>query len=279
MSTKYAYKELPSFDPIDWLYWQDVVLDAIAERGWHDYLVTPLPVVTPPVLATDGTTITAGTTTIFTPDPATSARVKAFLSQSIGIKHRSAIHGCTTAAEIWSVFVQRYGQRTRDDELRLEAELLSYVKLSSESLDDYIERFGNIISRIRAQQDAAQRWDDAKINMYFIRSLTLSQIPSEDWKGWSTYLGSTYRTMNYDQLLSACRTYYATYMVPFKAFQPQEFAFYAQSSPASPRPSQTGNNPGPSNEQGQPKGKRNNRGGGNSGSRRQDSDTTTGNTR
>lgn len=85
--------------------------------------------------------------------------------------------------------------------------------------------------------------------------------------------------MNYDQLLSACRTYYATYMVPFKAFQPQEFAFYAQSSPASPRPSQTGNHPGPRNEEGQPKGKRNNRGGGNSGSRRQDSDTTTGDTR
>jgi hypothetical protein len=115
--------------------------------------------------------------------------------------------------------------------------------------------------------------------MYFICSFTLSQIPSEDSKGWSTYLGSTYRTINYDQLLSTCRTYYATDMVPFKAFQPQEFAFYAESSPASPRPSQTGNNPRPSNEQGQPKGKRNNRGGGNPGSRRQESDTTTENTR
>jgi hypothetical protein len=57
MSTKYAYKELPPFNPDDRIYWQDATIDAVAERGWLNYLSPPDPVYTVPVLADDGVTV------------------------------------------------------------------------------------------------------------------------------------------------------------------------------------------------------------------------------
>jgi len=212
-STKFAYKELPQFEPKYYRYWANIVKDAFAERDWMNYLLPPPP------------------DSSFTPDPTVSARAKAFLSQSVQYSHRASIEGCDNTAEIWTVFLQRYGQRSRDDELRLEAELLSLVKLSTQSLDEYIEKFDDIISSIRAQQEPDQRWDDRKINMYFIRSLELSNIKNEDWKAWSTYLGSTHHAMTHDSLQSACRTYYATHMAPLRALQPHEYAYYGSTSP------------------------------------------------
>ena len=230
MSTsRFAYKELPKFEPRFYRQWARVVNDAFAERDWNDYLVTPAPIAVPSTEAGQSTTSTG-----FIPDASTSARAKAFLSQSIEFRYQPSIESCETAAEIWTVFLQRYGQRSRDDELRLEAELLSLVKLSTQTLDEYIEKFDAIISSIRAQQEPAQRWDDRKVNMHFIRSLELSNIKNEDWKAWSTYLGSTHQTMSHDSLQSACRTYYATHMAPLKALQPQEYAYTASTSPTAP---------------------------------------------
>ena len=191
MSTpRFAYKELPKFEPRYYRQWARVVRDAFAERDWNGYLITPTPVVVPSTEAGQSTTTTPTPTASFTPDASIAARAKAFLSQSIEFRYQPSIENCDTAAEIWSVFLQRYGQRSRDDELRLEAELLSMIKLSTETLDEYIEKFDNIISSIRAQQEPNQRWDDRKINMHFIRSLELSNIKNEDWKAWSTYLNS-----------------------------------------------------------------------------------------
>src|SRR5271170_1984503 len=212
-STKFAYKELPQFEPKYYRYWASIVKDSFAECDWMNYLLPPPP------------------DSSFTPDPTVSAHAKAFLSQSVQYSHRASIEGCDNTAEIWTVFLQRYGQRSRDDELRLKAELLSLVKLSTESIDEYIEKFDNIISSIRAQQEPDQRWDDRKINMYFIRSLELSNIKNEDWKAWSTYLGSTHQTMSHDSLQSACRTYYSTHMAPLKALQPHEYAYFGSTSP------------------------------------------------
>src|SRR5271169_2435557 len=226
MSTsRFAYKELPKFQPKYYRQWACVVKDAFAERDWNDYLITPAPVTVPSTEA--GQSVTVST---FFPDASITARAKAFLSQSIEFKYQPSIESCETAAEIWSVFLQRYGQRSRDDELRLEAELLSLIKLSTETLDEYIEKFDNIISSIRAQQEPSQRWDDRKVNMHFIRSLELSNIKNEDWKAWSTYLGSTHQTMSHDSLQSACRTYYATHMAPLRALQPQEYAYNISTS-------------------------------------------------
>lgn len=223
MSTsRFAYKEPPKFEPKFYRQWASVVKDAFSERDWNNYLVMPAPVVTPSSEAGK-----EPVTTPFIPDASITARAKAFLSQSIEFKYQPSIETCTSAAEILSVFPQRYGQRSRDDELRLEAELLSLVKLSTETLDEYIEKFDNLISSVRAQQEPNQRWDDRKINMHFIRSLKLSNIRNEDWKAWSTYLSSTHQTMSHDSLQSACRTYYATHIASLRTHQAQEYAYAA----------------------------------------------------
>ena len=154
-STKYAYKELPKFEPMYYRYWANAVKDALAERDWMNYLIPPA-FVPPSTAVTPASDASSTTSTVFTPDPITSARVKAFLTQSIDFRYQAAIEHCTSAAEIWSVFQARYGQRSRDDELRLEAELLSLVKLSTQTLDQYIERFDDLIASIRAQQESAQ---------------------------------------------------------------------------------------------------------------------------
>src|SRR5271170_4791905 len=243
MSTsRFAYKELPKFEPKYYRQWARVVGDAFSERDWNDYLVTPAPVVS--TSTSDG--VTTSTSTDFSPDAAITARAKAFLSQSIEFRYQPSIETCETAAEIWSVFLQRYGQRSRDDELRLEAELLSLIKLSTETLDEYIEKFDNIISSIRAQQEPTQRWDDRKVNMHFIRSLELSNIKNEDWKAWSTYLGSTHQLMTHDTLLSACRTYYSTHMASLKALQPHEYAYFGSTSPAPNTNTSSSSTPGTS---------------------------------
>src|SRR5271169_1501453 len=266
MSTsRFAYKELPKFQPKYYRQWACVVKDAFAERDWNDYLITPAPVTVPSTEA--GQSVTVST---FFPDASITARAKAFLSQSIEFKYQPSIESCNTAAEIWSVFLQRYGQRSRDDELRLEAELLSLLKLSTETLDEYIEKFDNIISSIRAQQEPNQRWDDRKVNMYFIRSLELSQIKNEDWKAWSTYLGSTHRTMSHNSLQSACRTYYSTHMAPLKAFQPQEYAYATFTSPSTQHPNTSSTTGIPSSQtppSGRGRGRGNDRGNTNRGGR------------
>src|SRR5579859_7396693 len=248
MSTsRFAYKELPKFEPRYYRQWARVVKDAFAERDWNDYLITPAPVAVPSSEAGQST---------FTPDASTTARAKAFLSQSIEFRYQPSIETCETAAEIWTVFLQRYGQRSRDDELRLEAELLSLIKLSTQTLDEYIEKFYNIISSIRAQQEPNQRLDDRKVNMHFIRSLELSNIKNEDWKAWSTYLGSTHQTMSHDSLQSACRTYYTTHMAPLRAFQPQEYAYTASTSPSTQNANTSSSTAGTSSSQTPPSGRR-----------------------
>src|SRR5207248_1719709 len=174
MSTsRFAHKELPKFEPKYYRQWARVVKDAFTERDWNDYLITPAPVAVPSTEAGQ-----PATNITFSPDASVVARAKAFLSQSIEFKYQPSIETCETAAEIWSVFLHRYGvqlralahhlviaghiwsvflhrygQRSRDDELRLEAELLSLLKLSTETLDEYIEKFDNLISSIRTQQE------------------------------------------------------------------------------------------------------------------------------
>jgi len=219
-STKFAYKELPKFTPPFYRQWASVVKDAFAERDWNDYLVTPAP-------TADPSTSKAAETARFTPDPSISARAKAFLSQSIDFKYQPSIESCTSAAQIWAVFLQRYGTKSREDELRLESELLSLVKLSTETLDDFIERFDNKISAIRAQQEPSQRWDDHKVNMHYLRSLEYSKIEDEDWKAFVTYLGTTWFTLSNDSLQANTRIYYTAHIEPYKRAAPTMERLYA----------------------------------------------------
>jgi hypothetical protein len=220
-STKFAFKELPKFTPPYYRQWASVVKDAFAERDWNDYLVTPESKQSDP-----GSSKTAEPTP-FVADPSISARAKAFLSQSIDFKYQPSIESCKTAAEIWTVFLQRYGTKSREDELRLEAELLSLVKLSTETLDEFIERFDNKISAIRAQQELSQRWDDHKINMHYLRSLEYSKIEDEDWKAFVTYLGNTWLSLSNDSLQANTRIYYTAHIEPYKRAAPATERLYA----------------------------------------------------
>jgi hypothetical protein len=272
-STKFAYKELPKFTPAFYRQWASVVKDAFAERDWNDYLITPVSVQTDPSSSKETEP------TPFTADPSISARAKAFLSQSIDFKYQPSIESCTTAAEIWTVFLQRYGTKSREDELRLEAELLSLVKLSTETLDEFIEKFDNKISAIRAQQEPSQRWDDHKVNMHYLRSLEYSNIEDEDWKAFVTYLGTTWFTLSNDSLQANTRIYYTAHIAPYKRAAPTTERLYAinayqptapipysmasqdQSTPNSGRGRGRGNDQRPSGRGGGGDGNRGGRGG------------------
>src|SRR5579859_7026710 len=106
MSTsRFAYKELPKFEPQYYHQWAHIVKDSFANWDWNNYLITPAPVIVPSTEAGQSTT-----STTFTPDASISARTKAFLSQSIEFRYQPFIETCETAAEIWTVFLQRYGQ-------------------------------------------------------------------------------------------------------------------------------------------------------------------------
>ena len=96
--------------------------------------------------------------------------------------------------------------------------------------------------------------------MHYIRSLELSNIKNEDWKAWSTYLGSTHQTMSHDSLQSDCRTYYSTHMAPLKALQPQEYAYAASTSPHTQHPNTVSSTAGTSSSQTAPSGRGRGRG-------------------
>ena len=122
------------------------------------------------------------------------------------------INALITAAQIWLSFKQRYASQSREDELRLEGQLLDFKKQSIDTLDQHITKFDNLISAIMAQQPQDQRYDDTKINRYFLRTLETANIPNEDWKGFITFTGKTWFSITKDQLFSEARTYYNTHI-------------------------------------------------------------------
>src|SRR5579859_7200731 len=205
MSTKYAYKVLDRFDPVYYRQWASTVRDAFAERDWSDYLE-------PTDESKDPETSTTDVTESF--------RAKAFLSQSIPLEHKASIEECKTAADIWLVFQQRYGSQTHEDELRLEQEVLDTVKLASDTIDEHIRKFHDLIAAMRAQQEPTQRYDDTKVNMTFLHSLERAQIPHEDWMGFVASLGKTWLTITPDTLYSEARMYYHTHLAHRKPATP-----------------------------------------------------------
>jgi len=239
-SQKYAIKALREFEPIYYRQWASQVKNAFAEREWDDYLVTPPPELPTPSSSTSQDAGGELEPIPFKPDSHINALAKAFLSQSIPYRYQPAIEDCASAAEIWAIFIERYGTRSREEELRYESELLSLVKLSTETIDTFIEKFDNLLSSIRAQQDLANRWDETKVNMYFLRCLELSKIPNEPWQNFVTYLGSTYASMTNNQLQAKCRIYYTTYMVPHLKPTPQEQVYTASTGTTNQNASNTG---------------------------------------
>ena len=148
--TKCAIKTLKEFDPKFYRQWASQVKDAFTEREWNDYLVVPAPALSPP---SEMDALDLGEQPEFVPDPHTTALAKAFLTQSIPYRYRPNIKSCTTAAQIWSVFIELYGMRSQEIELNYEQDMLNLTKLSTESIDDFIDKFENKLSEVRAQQD------------------------------------------------------------------------------------------------------------------------------
>ena len=237
-STKFAYKQLPKFEPTYYRQWARTVKDAFGERQWLGYLDPSL------ITKTDASPTTQTPreleSPVFTPDPLIAASAKAFLTQSIEFKYQTAIDRCETAADIWSVLLERYGTRTRDDELRLESELMTLTKLPTDTIDDFLMKFDDLISKIRAQQ-THDTWDNAKLNMHFLRALEMSKVPNEDWKAFATYIGSSYDTISNNQLQSKFRTYYQAHIAPYKTNAPTQEYAYAASTPSTNHASQPNN--------------------------------------
>jgi gag-polypeptide of LTR copia-type len=132
MSTKFAYKSIPQFDPIYYRAWSTDVENAFAERKWSDYLHPP---------STPESATAAESSKAPALDPQIIVQANAFLQQSIPYEHKAGIEECLTAADIWKAFQQRYGSQSREDELRLEGQLLDYKKLATDTIEEHIKKF------------------------------------------------------------------------------------------------------------------------------------------
>jgi len=194
-TTKFAYKVLPPFNPTFYRSWASDVNDAFAERDWTNYLESSVP-------ETDL-------------NPQIVIKAKAFLNQSISYEYKAGLEDCTTAAQIWLALQQRYASKSREDELRLEGQLLDFKKSATDSIDQHIAKFDILIASIMAQQPTGQRYDDTKKNRYFLRTLETAQIPNEDWKGFITFLGKSWLTITTHALFAEARTYYNTHIQPY----------------------------------------------------------------
>src|SRR2546423_1612278 len=175
-SSKFAYKAIPQFNPIYYRAWAADAYDAFAECKWLHYLLAPTvkgesdtSETTPPTEQQEQSTSPA------TFNPEIAIQAKPFLNQSISYEHKAGIESCTTAAEIWLAIQQRYASQSREDELRLEGQLLDFKKSATDSIDQRIAKFDILIASIIAQQPLNQRYDDTKKNRYFLRTLETAQ--------------------------------------------------------------------------------------------------------
>src|SRR2546423_12614010 len=201
-------KHLPQFNPTYYLAWASDVCDAFEDRGWTSYLIAP----TIPDLTSAPE---AASTSAFTPDPVIVNKARAFLKAAIPYEYKPGLETYTTAAEIWTALEQRYASTSREDELRLESQLMDLRKSKSDTIDQHIQKYSSILSSVLAQQHPDRRFDTAKINSFFLRSLENSNIPNEDWKGFITFLGKTWLTATKEQLFSDARTYYNAHIQPY----------------------------------------------------------------
>jgi N-acetyl-anhydromuramyl-L-alanine amidase AmpD len=113
------------------------VEQAFAERSWTDYLSLP---------------------TEKTPhDPNIATDVMAFLSQLIAYQYKSAISKYKTAHEIlWKVFQDQYNLRTREDKVRLEAQVLDTRKLLTDTIEQHIQKFDDLATKLLNHQPTTE---------------------------------------------------------------------------------------------------------------------------
>jgi len=125
--------------------------NAFAERGWKSYLSPP--------------------TSTSPHDLNIMISATAFLTQSIPYEHELAIPQCKTVYSIWQTFQQRYDSKACEDEVRLEAQILDMRKLATDDLDAHINKFDALAVVLLDQQPDNHRYEDFKVNQYFLRTL------------------------------------------------------------------------------------------------------------
>src|SRR5271167_670204 len=196
-STKYAFKQLPTFNPTYYRRWASDVQLAFGERRWMDFLVYP-------------------PDEKFKPDVHTLVRTKAFLSQAIPYEHGAGIEGCATAAEIFYSLQQHFGLAPREDDLRLEAQLMVLRKAGTDTIDQHITKVENLIAAIMAQQAPGKKYDNDKRNQLFLQTITHAKIEGEDWSGFVPYLGRSWHSMTPQAVFAEARIFYNSRVLPSK---------------------------------------------------------------
>src|SRR5271167_4908751 len=196
-STKYAFKQLPTFNPTYYRRWASDVQLAFGERRWMDYVVYP-------------------PDEKFKPDVHTLVRTKAFLSQAIPYEHGAGIEGCATAAEIFYSLQQHFGLAPREDDLRLEAQLMVLRKAGTDTIDQHITKVENLIAAIMAQQAPGKKYDNDKRNQLFLQTITHAKIEGEDWSGFVPYLGRSWHSMTPQAVFAEARIFYNSRVLPSK---------------------------------------------------------------
>src|ERR1700685_2040032 len=160
--TKFAFKSCPRFDPKFYLVWANDTRLAFEERDWGDYL-------TPPSDDSDPESK-------FVPNPRTAIRAKAFLMEAIPNEHKVSLTNLTSAAAIFNSIEEQFGSATREDEFRLESQLMLMRKLHTDSVDEHIAKFKTLIATTMAQQDEDHRYKNDKRNQLFLATLEYSDI-------------------------------------------------------------------------------------------------------
>jgi hypothetical protein len=199
-TTKYAFKTCPRFDPKFYLVWANDVRLAFEEREWQEYLIPPL----------------SDSASEFTPDPRITIRAKAFLMEAIPYEHKVSMTKTTSAAAIFRSLEEQFGSATREDEFRLESQLMLMRKLPTDTVDEHIGKFKTLVATAMAQQDEDHRYKNDKRNQLFLATLEYSEIEDEKWENFIPFLGNTWKDMTPESLFATTRTYYMAHILPKK---------------------------------------------------------------
>jgi hypothetical protein len=97
---------------------------------------------------------------------------------------------------------------SREDELRLEGQLMVLLKIGTDNIDQHITKVENLIAAIMAQQTSNEKYDNDKRNQLFLQTLIHCKIPDEDWTGFVPYLGKVWHTMTPQAVFAEARIYY-----------------------------------------------------------------------
>jgi hypothetical protein len=204
-STKFAFKSCPRFDPKFYLVWANDVRLAFEERDRGDYLTPP-----------------SDPESVFVPDPRPAVRAKAFLMEAIPNEHKVSLTKLTSAAAIFKSIDEQFGSATREDEFRLESQLMLMRKLPTDSVDEHIAKFKTLIATTMAQQDEDHRYKNDKRNQLFLATLEYSDIEDEKWENFIPFLGNTWKDMTPESLFASTRTCYMAHILPKKTKSPKE---------------------------------------------------------